>query len=64
MKGVRGFLDAPATRHDNGFTLSFTDGHAEYWKLKEPSSIRWSYLPIAPNADWARLRTASTSLQE
>ena len=28
--------DIPADRHDQGGTLSFVDGHAEYWKWRAP----------------------------
>jgi prepilin-type N-terminal cleavage/methylation domain-containing protein/prepilin-type processing-associated H-X9-DG protein len=64
MQGNRGFLDAPATRHDNLVPLSFADGHAESWKLKDPRTRRWAALPISnnpPNPDWARLSTAASS---
>jgi len=27
-----GFWNLPASRHNNGCTLSFADGHAEHWK--------------------------------
>jgi prepilin-type N-terminal cleavage/methylation domain-containing protein/prepilin-type processing-associated H-X9-DG protein len=61
MTGAGGFLDVPASRHDGGFTLSFADGHVEGWKLKNPNSRNWVYLPVPPNQDTERLRiTAST----
>jgi prepilin-type processing-associated H-X9-DG protein len=66
MRGSRGLLDAPATRHDNAMTLSFVDGHVEAWKVKDQRTQRWQYLPISnnpQNADWERLRDAATSLQ-
>lgn len=67
MKGERGLLDAPATRHNNAYALSFADGHVEVWKLRDPRSIRWSALPIPnypSNPDWQRLAAASTSLRQ
>jgi prepilin-type N-terminal cleavage/methylation domain-containing protein/prepilin-type processing-associated H-X9-DG protein len=64
MKGSRGLLDAPASRHNNGYALSFADGHAATWKLKDPRSINWKALPIPNvplNPDWDRLRVSSSS---
>lgn len=64
MMGHRGLLDAPAVRHDGRFTLSFADGHAEGWKLKDPRTLSWERLPIPndpANVDWLRLRSAATS---
>jgi prepilin-type N-terminal cleavage/methylation domain-containing protein/prepilin-type processing-associated H-X9-DG protein len=29
----------PAARHNNGVTLSFADGHAEYWKWRDPYTV-------------------------
>jgi prepilin-type N-terminal cleavage/methylation domain-containing protein/prepilin-type processing-associated H-X9-DG protein len=66
MHGNRGLLDAPASRHESAFTLSFADGHVELWKLKDPRTITWQGLPIgnAPlNPDWDRLHNAASSLQ-
>ncbi len=67
MVGERGLLDAPATRHNNAYALSFADGHVEVWKLRDPRSVNWATLPIpnAPqNPDWQRLAAASSSLRE
>jgi prepilin-type N-terminal cleavage/methylation domain-containing protein/prepilin-type processing-associated H-X9-DG protein len=64
MIGDRGLLDAPATRHNNAYSLSFADGHVEVWKLVDPRSISWTQLPISnhpSNPDWARLAAASSS---
>ena len=58
MKGNRGLLDAPATRHNNAYGLAFADGHGEIWKLTDPRSISWAALPISNNPlnlDWQRL---------
>jgi len=62
MTGSGGFLDVPASRHDGGFTLSFADGHVEGWKLKDPNSRNWIYLPVPPNQDSERLRLTGSSL--
>jgi len=61
MTGGGGFLDVPASRHDGGFTMSFADGHVEGWKLKDPNSRNWAYLPVPPNVDSERLRIAASS---
>jgi prepilin-type N-terminal cleavage/methylation domain-containing protein/prepilin-type processing-associated H-X9-DG protein len=66
MKGVRGFLDAPALRHGETYPLSFADGHAEVWKLNDPRTRNWNTLPMAnnpQNSDWDRLRSVSSSAQ-
>jgi prepilin-type processing-associated H-X9-DG protein len=34
--GPYDFWNLPASRHNDGATLSFMDGHAEYWKWKGP----------------------------
>ena len=67
MKGDRGLLDAPATRHNNSYALSFADGHAEIWKLQDARSRNWTALPISNNPlnpDWQRLQAASSSLRQ
>jgi prepilin-type N-terminal cleavage/methylation domain-containing protein len=66
MRGSRGFIDVPGSRHDGAFTLSCADGHAEVWKLKDPRSVQWLALPIPNNPvnlDWERLHSASSSLR-
>jgi prepilin-type N-terminal cleavage/methylation domain-containing protein len=66
MKGERGLLDAPATRHNNSYALSFADCHGEIWKLRDHRSISWTILPIGNhpiNPDWQRLQEASSSLK-
>jgi prepilin-type processing-associated H-X9-DG protein len=66
MRGSRGFIDAPAVRHDGAFTLSFADGHVEVWRAKDPHTLQWQALPISNNPvnrDWERLRDAASSLQ-
>jgi prepilin-type N-terminal cleavage/methylation domain-containing protein/prepilin-type processing-associated H-X9-DG protein len=32
--------DLPPLRHGNGTTFSFADGHSEYWKWKDPDTIK------------------------
>ena len=38
------WIDFPATRHNNGCTLNFADGHAEIWKWLEPRTLQISNL--------------------
>ncbi len=67
MKGNQGLLDAPATRHNNAYGLTFADAHAEIWPLS-PRSRNWQSLPIKNkpdiNPDWERLSLATTSLRQ
>ena len=52
------WISFPATRHLNGGTFTFADGHAELWRWREPNTIRisklnaWTVLQRAiPNTD-------------
>ena len=38
------WISFPATRHNNGCTLTFADGHAETWRWREPNTARISSL--------------------
>ncbi|MBX3747155.1 MAG: prepilin-type N-terminal cleavage/methylation domain-containing protein [Verrucomicrobiae bacterium] len=48
----------PATYHDQGATLSFADGHVEYWKWRDPrtSRIRTQGESHPGNGDLSRLQ--------
>jgi len=64
MTGSRGFLDLPASRHSQRYTLAFVDGHAEAWKLDDPRTVTWEELPLGNspvNRDWERLSRVATS---
>jgi prepilin-type N-terminal cleavage/methylation domain-containing protein len=37
--GARTWYDLPSKRHNMGFGLSFADGHAEIFKLKDPTTV-------------------------
>ncbi|MHC4573268.1 MAG: hypothetical protein ACYS76_03925, partial [Planctomycetota bacterium] len=37
-------------RHDGGFSLSLADGHWEYWKYKDPRTVRLTKWEIGPDA--------------
>jgi len=52
------WISFPGTRHNNGCTFSFADGHAEVWRWLEPNTARISALnawivlkPAVPGAD-------------
>ena len=38
------WISFPATRHNNGCTFTFADGHAETWRWREPNTSRISRL--------------------
>lgn len=68
-------FDYPPVHHSNGTCLSFVDGHIEYWKWKDPRTIKlgrdgpynhWQelYDEQPGNQDMARLREAVWGLQE
>ena len=38
------WISFPATRHNNGCTFTFADGHAETWQWREPNTARISGL--------------------
>jgi prepilin-type processing-associated H-X9-DG protein len=66
VRGNHGFIDVPARRHDNVYTLSFADGHVEAWKLQDARTIQWPSLPMANNpvnVDWDKLRKVASSLR-
>jgi prepilin-type N-terminal cleavage/methylation domain-containing protein/prepilin-type processing-associated H-X9-DG protein len=53
--------NAPATRHGAGGTLSFADGHAEFWKWREPTTASVNskdYSVRLPNKDLQRFDDA------
>ena len=53
--------NAPATRHGAGGTLSFADGHAEFWKWRESTTARINskeYAVRLPNKDLAHFDEA------
>ncbi|TSA40549.1 MAG: hypothetical protein D4R57_01605, partial [Verrucomicrobiales bacterium] len=57
------FASFPATRHQHGFALNFVDGHAEAWKLRDPTStVSAQGNPQVGNrnSDWLRLKQATT----
>jgi prepilin-type processing-associated H-X9-DG protein len=65
MDNSRPFASFPATRHDKGYTLTFADGHAETYKLRDPKtrfSAGLAYQQIGPeNSDWLKLKQVTTT---
>jgi prepilin-type N-terminal cleavage/methylation domain-containing protein/prepilin-type processing-associated H-X9-DG protein len=54
--------DLPATRHGNGYELSFADGHVESVKWLDDSTA-WLSAPADPDLDWEKLKTWTTVLR-
>jgi prepilin-type N-terminal cleavage/methylation domain-containing protein/prepilin-type processing-associated H-X9-DG protein len=48
------WISFPATRHNNGCTFTFADGHAETWRWREPNTFKISssstWLVLQPGA--------------
>jgi prepilin-type N-terminal cleavage/methylation domain-containing protein/prepilin-type processing-associated H-X9-DG protein len=56
--GLWTWISFPATRHHNGCTFSFADGHVEPWRWREANTLQignmdtWTVLqPAVPNSD-------------
>jgi prepilin-type processing-associated H-X9-DG protein/prepilin-type N-terminal cleavage/methylation domain-containing protein len=71
MTDIAPFIRFPATRHQNGYNLSFADGHVETFHLRDPASqvpetqadafLQPPALTIKPqNPDWIRLKQVTT----
>ncbi len=63
MNNSEPFASLPASRHAKGYTLNFADGHAEVYRLRDPSSIATprGQKAISPNnADWVKLKQVTT----
>jgi prepilin-type N-terminal cleavage/methylation domain-containing protein/prepilin-type processing-associated H-X9-DG protein len=51
--------DIPATWHSRGCNFSFADGHAEYWKWKDPRTVTLTAGASTPNnPDMKRMQAA------
>jgi prepilin-type N-terminal cleavage/methylation domain-containing protein/prepilin-type processing-associated H-X9-DG protein len=54
------FASFPGTRHGRGYNLSFADGHAEHYRMTDPST-RYPALGVGPqNSDWIKLKQVTT----
>ena len=60
MDDSRVFASFPATRHQQGYLLNFTDGHAAAFKLRDPTSQAGPKAMTARNTDWTRLKQMTT----
>jgi type II secretory pathway pseudopilin PulG len=60
MDDSRPFASFPATRHEGSYGLNFADGHAEFYKLREPGSRIAEGQVRADNSDWQRLKQVTT----
>ena len=60
MDDSRPFASFPATRHAGSYGLNFADGHAEFYKLREPQSLIAGEPVSADNPDWQRLKQITT----
>jgi hypothetical protein len=60
MDDSQPFASFPATRHEGSYGLNFADGHAEFFKLREPESRLAAGQISADNPDWQRLKSVTT----
>jgi prepilin-type N-terminal cleavage/methylation domain-containing protein len=62
MDDSQPFASFPATRHQQGYLWSFADSHVEYARLRDPAAMLMAggKLIAANNADWLRLKQATT----
>ena len=42
--------DRPTVRHGDGTNFSFADGHSDYWKWKDPRTVKLAEMTISENA--------------
>ena len=58
--GMWSWWNLPASRHNKGGTMTFADGHAEYWKWKDPWILKFTGYGAATSTldrDLARVQT-------
>ena len=60
MDDSQPFASFPATRHERGYGLNFGDGHAEFYKLRDPRTQLASGQISPYNSDWQRLKQVTT----
>ena len=60
MDDSQPFASFPATRHAGSYGLNFADGHAEFFKLREPESQLAERQVSPSNPDWQRLKQVTT----
>jgi prepilin-type N-terminal cleavage/methylation domain-containing protein len=54
------FASFPATRHERSYGLNFGDGHAEFYKLRDPNTELSRGQTSPSNSDWQRLKQVTT----
>jgi prepilin-type N-terminal cleavage/methylation domain-containing protein len=60
MDDSRPFESFPGARHERSYGLNFADGHAEFYKLRDPKSQGVGMGVSASNPDWQRLKQVTT----
>lgn len=63
MGGAARLLDLPSRKHGNSYGINFTDGHAEFFPIKDSASKTWTTSAARPRGglnDWAALTNVST----
>jgi prepilin-type N-terminal cleavage/methylation domain-containing protein len=60
MDDSRPFASFPATRHERSYGLNFGDGHAEFYKLRDPKTELGEGQTSPSNTDWQRLKQVTT----
>ena len=60
MDDSQPFASFPATRHERSYGLNFGDGHAEFYKLRDPKTQLPSEETSSYNSDWQRLKQVTT----
>lgn len=60
MDDSQPFASFPATRHERSYGLTFGDGHAEFYKLRDPKTQLPSSETSPANLDWQRLKQVTT----
>jgi prepilin-type N-terminal cleavage/methylation domain-containing protein len=60
MDDSRPFASFPATRHERSYGLNFADGHAEFYKLRDPNTQPTNEQTSPHNSDWQRLKQVTT----
>ena len=60
MDDSQPFASFPATRHERSYGLNFGDGHAEFYKLRDPKTQSPASQANPYNSDWQRLKQVTT----
>jgi type II secretory pathway pseudopilin PulG len=60
MDDSRPFASFPATRHERSYGLNFGDGHAEFYKLRDPRTGLSEGQTSPSNSDWQKLKQVTT----